>query len=162
MVFSKGLFPRAQGTTLLPHSKGRAFPSTTCTLCGNSEDSLGRAGRLCTKLQEKGFISFFLGLFLCYRNCSFRGCNMRSHAWTSPCRPLLSCRIQSGQTPTNLSVLDTRDLNQKEVGKWPSNIQPVPSPKHLHPHQKGLSGNLYSSFQYHEHYFSRFLMLSIC
>lgn len=50
--------------------------------------------------------------------------------------PLLSCRIQSGQKPTNLSVLDTRDLNQKEVGKWPSNIQPVLSPKHLHPQPK--------------------------
>lgn len=35
LVFSKGLFPKAQGTTLLQNNKLPVFPSTTHTLCGN-------------------------------------------------------------------------------------------------------------------------------
>lgn len=35
LVFSKGLFPRPQGTTLLLNNKLQVFPSTTHALCGN-------------------------------------------------------------------------------------------------------------------------------
>lgn len=35
LVFSKGLFPKAQGTTLLQNNKLWVFSSTTHALCGN-------------------------------------------------------------------------------------------------------------------------------
>lgn len=41
-------------------TKGERFPRPHARPVETLEDSLGRTGRLCTKLQEKGLISFFL------------------------------------------------------------------------------------------------------